>query len=136
MVPAPDGGDDSVGIGGPGEGPGFGIVVVEEAVDGGLEVDDGAEDAALQGALGQGGEEGLDGVQPGAGLGWLHVLRMLAAGRQAARIANTGRASTCPGSGLAKASFFDPSGPHVDPRATRHWALPGPPAAQTSATPR
>ena len=47
---------------------GFGACVVlgEEAVDGGLEVDDGAEDAAFQSALGQHGEEALDGVEPGA----------------------------------------------------------------------
>jgi hypothetical protein len=38
----------------------------EEAVDGGLEVDDGAEDAAFQAAPGQPGEEALDRVEPGA----------------------------------------------------------------------
>jgi hypothetical protein len=43
------------------------VGLVEIAIDGGLEVDDGSEDAALQSSLGQGGEEGLDGVQPGAG---------------------------------------------------------------------
>ena len=47
---------------------GFGlfVVLVEEAVDGGLKVDDRAEDAALQPALGELGEEALDGVEPGA----------------------------------------------------------------------
>ena len=39
----------------------------EVAVDGRLEVDDGAEDAALEPSLGQGGEEAFDGIQPGAG---------------------------------------------------------------------
>ena len=48
---------------------GLGCVVVlgEEAVDGGLEVDEGVEDAALEPALGQLGEEALDRVEPGAG---------------------------------------------------------------------
>jgi hypothetical protein len=66
LAPAVDGGDDLVGIGGPDEGLGVMIGLVEVAVDGGLEVDDGAEDAALEASLGQGGEEGLDGVEPGA----------------------------------------------------------------------
>ena len=65
-MPASDGGDDFVGIGGPCEGFGLGVVLVEEAVDGGLKVGDGAEDAALQAPLGQDGEEALDGVEPGA----------------------------------------------------------------------
>jgi hypothetical protein len=38
----------------------------EEAVDGGLEIDDGAEDAAFEAALGQLGEKAFDGVEPGA----------------------------------------------------------------------
>ena len=38
----------------------------EEAVDGGLEVDERAEDAALEAAPGELGEEALDGVEPGA----------------------------------------------------------------------
>ena len=37
-MPASDGGDDCVGIGGTGEGFGLGVVLVEEAVDGFLEV--------------------------------------------------------------------------------------------------
>jgi hypothetical protein len=37
----------------------------KEAVDGGLEVGDGSEDAAFETALGQDGEETLDGVEPG-----------------------------------------------------------------------
>ena len=40
MVPTFDGGDDSVAVGGPGEGLGLGVVFGDEAVDGGLEVDD------------------------------------------------------------------------------------------------
>lgn len=50
MVPALDGCDDFVGICGPGEGLGLLVVLGEEAVDGGLEVDDGVEDATLEGA--------------------------------------------------------------------------------------
>jgi hypothetical protein len=53
LVPAPDGSDDFVGIGGPAEG--FWIIVGlgEEAVDGGLEFDDRAEYAALEATPGQ-----------------------------------------------------------------------------------
>src|ERR1700683_4308604 len=43
------------------------VVLIEIAVDGGLEVDDGAEDAAPQTPSRQGREEILDGVEPGAG---------------------------------------------------------------------
>ena len=68
-MPASDGGDDFVGVGGPGEGFRVGVVLGEEAVDGGLEVDDGAEDAALQPPLCELGEEALDCVEPGAGGG-------------------------------------------------------------------
>ena len=39
-------------------------MLVEEAVDGGLEVDDRAEDAALQRPLREFGEGALDGVEP------------------------------------------------------------------------
>ena len=67
MVPAPDGGDDFVGIGGPGEGLRLLIVLFEEAVDRGLQVDDGAKDAALEPALCEGREEALDRVEPGSG---------------------------------------------------------------------
>ena len=47
MVPSSDGGDDFVWVSGPGEG--FGIIVGldDEAVDGGLEVDDTSKDTAL-----------------------------------------------------------------------------------------
>jgi hypothetical protein len=64
LVPASDGGDDFIGICGPDEG--FGIIVgfAEEAVDGGLEIDDRAEHAAFEAALGL-GEEALDSVEPG-----------------------------------------------------------------------
>ncbi len=67
LVPAPDGGDDGVGIGSPGEGLGLSIVLGDEAVDGGLEVDDGVEDATLEPSPGEFGEEAFDGVEPGTG---------------------------------------------------------------------
>jgi hypothetical protein len=66
-VPAPDRGDDFVWVGGPGEGLRLLIVVFEEAVDRGLQVDDGPKDAALEPALCQGREEALDRVEPGRG---------------------------------------------------------------------
>jgi hypothetical protein len=40
-------------------------VVVEEAVEGGLEVGDGSEDAAFETTFGQDGEEALDGASSG-----------------------------------------------------------------------
>ena len=66
MAPSVDGSDDLVGIGGPGERLWVMVGVREVAVDGGLKVDDRSEDAALQAALGQRREEGLDRVEPGA----------------------------------------------------------------------
>jgi hypothetical protein len=39
-------------------------VLGDEAVDGGLEINDTPEDAALEAALGENGEEALDGVEP------------------------------------------------------------------------
>jgi hypothetical protein len=71
-VPAPDGDDDFVGIGDPLEGFRLGVVMIEEAIDGGLQVGDGSEDAALETALGQDGEKALDGVEPGS-RGWGEV---------------------------------------------------------------
>ena len=63
LLRAPDGGDDFVGISGPGEGFGHLVGVLDEAVDGGLKIDDGSEDAALQSSSGQFGEEALDRVE-------------------------------------------------------------------------
>ena len=60
MVPTFDSGDDLVGIGGPDEPFGLPIVFGEVAVDGGLEVDDGMEDAALEAPLRQFGEEAVE----------------------------------------------------------------------------
>jgi hypothetical protein len=72
LVPSFDGGDDLVGIGGPCEGFGVFVGLGDEAVDGGLEVDEGAKDAALEASFGELGEVSLDGVEPGAG-GWGEV---------------------------------------------------------------
>ena len=79
-MPTIGGGDDFVWIGGPDEGLWLLVVVGDEAIDGGLEIDDAFEDAALEAPLGEDGEETLDGgVRPrwkgkaaaccGAGLG-------------------------------------------------------------------
>jgi hypothetical protein len=46
LFPAFDSGEDAVGICGPDEGFWFGIGFQDEAVDGGLEIADGSEDAA------------------------------------------------------------------------------------------
>ena len=66
-MPAPDGGDDFVRVCGPCEGPGLLIVLFEEAVDRGLQIGDGPEDASLEPALCESGEEALDRVEPGSG---------------------------------------------------------------------
>ena len=52
-MPASDGGDDFVGIGDPLEGFGMGVVIVEEAIDRGLKVGHGSEDAAFEAAFGE-----------------------------------------------------------------------------------
>ena len=66
-MPAPDGGNDFIGIGSPCERLGLLIVLFEEAVDRGLKVGDGPKDAALEPALCESGEEALDRVEPGSG---------------------------------------------------------------------
>ena len=65
-MPALDGSDDLVGIGGPSEGFGLEVVLGEVAVDGGLKGDDGMKDAALEASLRQLGEEAFDCIEPGA----------------------------------------------------------------------
>ena len=59
-MPSSDGSDDFVGVCDPMEGLRLGIVILEEAVDGGLQVGDGSEDAGFETALRQDGEETLD----------------------------------------------------------------------------
>ena len=57
--------DDFGGVGFPVEWLWIGcIVFADEAVDGGLEIDDGMEDAVLEPALREFGEEPLDGIEP------------------------------------------------------------------------
>ena len=63
-MPASDRSDDLVRIGGPFEGFGFDVVLFEKPVDGGMEIDDGSEDAVLQAPLSEDGEEALDSVEP------------------------------------------------------------------------
>jgi hypothetical protein len=67
LVPSGSGGDDFVWIGGPDEGSGLLVVIHDEAVDGGLEIDDALEDATPEAAFGEDGEEALDGVKPAGG---------------------------------------------------------------------
>jgi len=50
--------------GGPLEGFGTSVAVVEEAVDVGLRINDGAENAVLQSELAQDGEEPFNGIEP------------------------------------------------------------------------
>lgn len=68
MEPAVSGRDDVIGVGFPDEWLRvLCIVFADEAVDGGLKIDNGTEDAVLEPAPGEFGEEALDGVEPGAG---------------------------------------------------------------------
>ena len=70
MEPSVSGGDYVIGVGFSGEGLRVvGIVFADEAVDGDLEIDDGMEDAVLEPAAGEFGEEPLDGVEPAASSG-------------------------------------------------------------------
>ena len=69
MVPSFDGGDDFVGVGRPDEGLGIAIDLFDEAVDGGLEIDDGAEDTAFEPPPGEFGEEALDALSHDAEVG-------------------------------------------------------------------
>ena len=65
-MPSFNGGDDFVGVSCPCEGLRFFIVLGQEAVDCGLQVDDRMKDAAPEAAPCQLGEEALDRVEPGA----------------------------------------------------------------------
>ena len=62
-MPPFDGGNDAVWVGGPDEGLGIFVGLVDEAVDGGLKIGDGAEDAALEPAPGELCKEALDGIE-------------------------------------------------------------------------
>jgi hypothetical protein len=63
-VTTPDGSDNLVGIGLPDERPGILIVLFDEAIDGGLETDDGVEYAIFQASSGELGKQALDDVEP------------------------------------------------------------------------
>src|SRR5208337_3402787 len=66
-MPTFDGGDDFVWVLGPSEGL-WGLVMFGQvAIDGGLEVGNTCEDAALEPTLGEDGEEALDRVEPRGG---------------------------------------------------------------------
>ncbi len=65
MLPTLDSGEYAFGIGGPDEGLGIGVGLCKEAVDGGLQVGDGPEDAALEAPPGELGEEAFDRIEPG-----------------------------------------------------------------------
>ena len=69
MIPTSDGSDDFIGIGGPHEGLGVIVGFLQEAVDGGLEIDNRAEDPAFEAAFGQFGEEALDALSQEAEVG-------------------------------------------------------------------
>jgi hypothetical protein len=58
-------GENGVGRLGPDEGIGLIIVLADVAIDGGLQVGDRAEGAALETAAAERGEEGLHGIEPG-----------------------------------------------------------------------
>jgi hypothetical protein len=64
LVPSFDGSNDLIWVGGPGEGFGVFVGFGDEAIDGGLEINEGVEDAALEPPSGEFGEEALDGVEP------------------------------------------------------------------------
>lgn len=63
-MPAFDGGDDPVWVGSPSEGLWVGVLLGDKAVDGGLEINERVERAALQAPLGEFGKEAFDGVEP------------------------------------------------------------------------
>ena len=63
-MPALDGGDDLIRAGSPDERLGLLIMLIDEPVDGGLEVDDGVEDAVFEAPSGQLGKEALAWVEP------------------------------------------------------------------------
>jgi hypothetical protein len=67
LFPAFDSGEDAAWIGGPDEWFWIGVVLRDEAIDGGFKVVDGSEDAAHQAPAREFGEEALDGVEPGCG---------------------------------------------------------------------
>ena len=71
-MPSLDGGDDFVRVGCQPEWLRVGVGLSDEAVDGRLEIDDGAEDTTFQSTSAELGEKPLYSVEPG-GRGWCEV---------------------------------------------------------------
>ena len=69
MVPSFHGSNDLVWIGCPGKGFGVFVSFSDEAIDGGLKIDERVKDATFKPPSCKFGEEALDGVEPGRG-GW------------------------------------------------------------------
>jgi hypothetical protein len=111
LVPTFDRGDDFLGIGGPHEGLGIVVGFPEKAIDRGLEIDDRAKHAAFEAALGQLGEEALDGVEPG--------------GRGRRVVEHKARMSAEPGSRLGMFVRAVIVEDHVNDLADRHLGLDG-----------
>jgi len=65
LVPSFYGSDDLVWVGGPGERFRVFVGFGDEAIDCGLEIDEGMEDAPFEAPPGEFGEETLDGIEPG-----------------------------------------------------------------------
>ena len=72
MLPAFDSSEDALWVSGPDEWFGIDIGLGDEAIDGGLEIKDGSEHAALEATAGELGEEAFDRIEPGSG-GWGEV---------------------------------------------------------------
>ena len=67
MSPAVDGGENGIGGFGPDEWLGVVVGFSDEAVDGGLKLDNRGEDAAFEALPGERGKQAFDGIGPGAG---------------------------------------------------------------------
>ena len=65
MAPSFDGGENFIWAGGPDEGLRIEVGLVDEAKDGGLQLGDGSEDAALETPARELGEEALYRIEPG-----------------------------------------------------------------------
>ena len=63
-MPAPDSGDNFVGICPPDEGTRFLVMLFDETVDGSLQIDDGVEHAVFQAPPGEFCKETFDSIEP------------------------------------------------------------------------
>ena len=66
LFPAFDSGEDAAWIGAPDEWFWIGVVLRDEAIDGGFKVVDGSENTGYQAPAREFGEKDLDGVEPGS----------------------------------------------------------------------